>query len=141
MAKVLTGAAAALAVPLALTCCLVPLHLPHLFTADAAVAAALAPLAPTAGAAILLCTLDVACEGILVAQGRLGLLITGMSAVLVAVGAYFWAGYGATAAGTWRGLLIFFALRCALSSAGVLYSMLGGEPGAGESGESKLGYA
>lgn len=124
MVKVLTGAAACLALPLALACCLVPLHLPHLFTSDATVIAALRPLAPTAGAAILLCTLDVACEGVLVAQRRLRFLIAGMSAVLVAVAAYFADGRGTTAVGAWTGLLMFFGLRCALSSAGVLHSLL-----------------
>lgn len=124
VAKVLTAAAAALAVPLALACCLVPLCLPHTLTTDSAVIAAMRPLAPTAGAGILLCTLDVACEGVLVAQRHLRYLIGGMTIVLVAVAAYFYAGYGTTVAGTWTGLLMFFGMRCVLSVAGVLRSML-----------------
>lgn len=141
MVKVLTGAAACLALPLALTCCLVPLYLPHLFTSDAAVVAALRPLAPTAGAAILLCTLDVACEGVLVAQRRLRFLIAGLSAVLAAVAAYFADGRGTTASGAWTGLFMFFGLRCALSTAGVLHSMLRTRQAEGGTLRTKPGFA
>eukprot|EP00892_Ulva_mutabilis_P012649 jgi/Ulvmu1/9757/UM055_0097.1 len=126
VARVLIGAAAALAVPLALTCCLLPLFLPHLLTAEPAVIAAMRPLAPTAGLSILLCTLDVACEGVLVAQRRLRYLIGGMTAVLVAVVAYFAAGHGSTVGGAWFGLLMFFGMRCMLSGAGVLRGMMDG---------------
>lgn len=124
--RLLTVTAAVLAVPLALACCLVPLHLPYLLTSDAAVVAALRPLAPTAGAAILLCTMDTACEGVLVAQGRVRMLIAGMSAIAVALGLYFWAGNGTTAIGTWRGLLLFFCMRVVLTGAGVAQGMMRG---------------
>lgn len=129
--RVLTAAAAALALPLALACYLIPLFLPHVLTADAAVIAAMRPLAPTAGAAILLCTLDVACEGVLVAQRRLRFLITSMTVVLGAVAAYFAAGGGASVTATWAGLLIFFGMRSALSAVGVARSMLRGLQGTG----------
>jgi Na+-driven multidrug efflux pump len=64
--RVITVAAVCLTIPLALMCAAVPLSLPHLLTADPQVAACMRLLAPIAAASILACTLDVACEGLLV---------------------------------------------------------------------------
>ena len=66
MTKVITVAAVCLTVPLACMCAAIPLGLPHLLTADPKVAACMRSLAPIAAASILACTLDVACEGLLV---------------------------------------------------------------------------
>lgn len=64
--RVITVAAVALTVPLAVMCASVPLALPHLLTSDPKVAACMRSLAPIAAASILACTIDVACEGLLV---------------------------------------------------------------------------
>lgn len=71
LTRVLTGAAVVLAAPLAAACAAMPLLNPHLFTSDAAVMAAMRTLAPIAAASILACTLDVACEGLLVRRAPL----------------------------------------------------------------------
>lgn len=64
--RVITVAAVCLTVPLALMCAAVPLGLPHLLTSDPKVAACMRSLAPIAAGSILACTLDVACEGLMV---------------------------------------------------------------------------
>lgn len=66
MTKVITVAAVCLTVPLACMCAAIPLGLPHLLTADPKVAACMRSLAPIAAGSILACTIDVACEGLLV---------------------------------------------------------------------------
>jgi hypothetical protein len=116
--------AAALAAPLAAVCSALPLLVPWALTADAAVAAAMRSIAPFAGGAILLCTIDVASEGLLVAGKRLRLLLGSMTGVLGAVGTYFWAGKGMSLQGTWGGLVLFFGLRCAVSVGAVVRTLL-----------------
>ena len=118
--KHLLRGAALIAIPLAAFCTAVPLLFPSAISADPAVGSRLLALAPFASASIFLCAVDVACEGLLVARKRLPLLITSMSVVLCAVAAYFWAGFGRTLTGTWAGLLLFFAPRCALSVATIV---------------------
>ena len=112
--------AALLALPLAVFCTAVPALLPAAISSDPAVGGRLLALAPWASASIFLCTMDVCCEGLLVARKRLPLLITSMCAVLLAVAAYFYAGNGATLSGTWAGLLLFFAPRSVLSFTTIL---------------------
>jgi hypothetical protein len=75
VARVITIAAACLTVPLALMCAAVPLVFPHLLTADPAVATCMRSLALIAAASILACTMDVACEGLLVRMHACMLLI------------------------------------------------------------------
>lgn len=107
--------AALLALPLAIFCTAVPAFLPGAISGDPAVGGRLLALAPWASASIFLCTMDVCCEGLLVARKRLPLLISSMCAVLLAVAAYFYAGRGSTLTGTWAGLVLFFAPRSILS--------------------------
>ena len=116
----LTGALL-LAAPLAAICLAVPGVQPSLLAgADVAVGHHVRAVAPLAAASIVLCTIDVAAEGILVALHRLRLLCTSMAAVLLTVAAFFAAGLGAGLHSTWCGLLLFFGLRCTVSTTAVL---------------------
>jgi Na+-driven multidrug efflux pump len=124
VASLILRGAVLLALPLGAFCVAVPLKFSSFITADSAVAASLAKLAPLASMSILLCTIDVACEGLLVASHRMRLLITSMTVVLAFVVVYFVAGGGASLAGTWAGLVIFFGPRCCVSVTAVLGAMM-----------------
>ena len=124
VAALILRGAALLAVPLVIFCLLVPTQFSGIITADKKVAASLAALSPLAAASILCCTIDVACEGLLVATRRMRLLITSMTVVLLVVFAYFWLGGGATLPGTWAGLVIFFGPRCCVSLTAVVSKVL-----------------
>ena len=111
VAQLILKGALLIALPLVLFCVAVPTKLSALITSDVHVSNSLVKLAPLAACSILLCTIDVACEGLLVAQRRMRLLITSMTVVLSLVGVYFFCGGGKSLAGTWGGLVVFFGPR------------------------------
>lgn len=115
--------AALLAVPLAVLCSAVALVWPSAITSDAAIASHLLSLAPAASISIFLCTMDSAGEGLLIARRRLPMLFASMTAILVAMAAYFALGGGATLNGAWAGLVLFFGPRCAVSLAAIIVGL------------------
>lgn len=78
---------------------------------------------PQAVLAVLLCGLDVAATGVLIASKQLKLLVRAMTLTLALVAAFYqWrrpAG-GHSLGGVWWGLLLFFAARVLQSTAGML---------------------
>lgn len=73
--------------------------------------------------AILLCGMDVASTGILIAAKRLPFLGRAMAVTLAVTVAYFhwvWPATGRSLSGVWTGLVLFFAARMLQSTAGML---------------------
>ena len=118
--------AMAVAVPLAVLCGFLAIVCPSVLTSNAAVSGIISAIGVQGALSILFCSVDCGCEGILVAQGRLKFLAGSMAAVLAVVALYFtacWRG-NCTLSSVWWGLVLFFALRCALSTIAVVPGIL-----------------
>ena len=130
LVQVTRGMGLAMGVALGAACCGIALLAPWLFTADAAVQAQMARVAPFVGAVMVVVGLDVSAVAVLISMGFSRYLARSFVITLVALTG--WMAALSVRVGTlgllhvWASLIFFFAVRCVQSYAGLALLRSGG---------------